>query len=67
MTVTGLLVFLYVALALPKSACAYIDPGSISVLLQLVFTSAAGFLFAFRRIILNFFLKLFRRHRKDEK
>lgn len=48
-----------------KNAYAYIDPGSITVLLQVIVALIAGSVIAFRRIFVNLFCKIFRIGKND--
>ncbi len=40
-------------LLLPTTASAYVDPGSAVVVVQMLMAAIAGFLFAFRRSVVN--------------
>jgi len=40
-------------LFLPATAWAYVDPGSISVILQVILAFGLGFIIAFRRMVVN--------------
>lgn len=50
------ILFLAVFLILyPKNAWAYVDPGSIAILLQVIIAFLVGFLLAFRNRVRDFF------------
>lgn len=44
----------------PQYAYAYIDPGSITILLQVLLAGIAGALFTFRSYVASFFKNLFK-------
>ena len=53
--------FVFLACAVffvPRNACAYIDPGSISILIQVVVVAVGGIIIAFRTAIANVFRRL---------
>jgi hypothetical protein len=56
-----------VDLAMPRPALAYLDPGSLGYIVQLVIATFFAFLYAFWRRIRAFLATLFARTRKSER
>lgn len=46
-----ILYIIIICLIFPKTAWAYVDPGSISIFLQVIFAFVIGFFLAFRRMV----------------
>jgi hypothetical protein len=59
-----MLLILYFVFMFPQHAHAYIDPGSIAVLLQVILAGVAGVLIAFRRSVANVFRRVLNRNKK---
>ena len=55
-----IVLIVYFLLFFSKNAYAYIDPGSIAILVQVILAAIAGGFIAFRRFFVNLFCRIFR-------
>ena len=62
---TNILIIIYIVIFTPQPAYGYIDPGSITILLQLLLAGIAGFLVTFRNYIVSIFKTLFKKDKKE--
>ena len=57
---TNIIIVIYILIFIPSNLCAYIDPGSTTILLQALIAGFVGFILAFKTYVVSFFKKLFR-------
>ena len=61
---TNILIIIYIVLLIPSNLFGYIDPGSITILLQLLLAGIAGFLVTFRHYVVSVFKTLFKKNKE---
>ena len=61
---TNIFIFIYIVMLIPSNLFGYIDPGSITILLQLLLAGIAGFLVTFRNYIVSIFKTLFKKNKE---
>ena len=61
---TNILIIIYIIIFTPQYAYGYIDPGSITILLQLLMAGIAGFLVTFRHYVVSVFKTLFKKNKE---
>ena len=62
---TNIFIIIYIVMLIPSNLFGYIDPGSITILLQLLLAGIAGFLVTFRNYIVSIFKTLFKKDKKE--
>ena len=62
---TNIFIIIYIVMLIPSNLFGYIDPGSITILLQLLLAGIAGFLVTFRNYIVSIFKTLFKKGKKE--
>ena len=62
---TNILIIIYIVIFTPQPAYGYIDPGSLSILLQVLLAGIAGVLVTFRNYIVLIFKTLFKKDKKE--
>ena len=61
---TNILIIIYIIIFTPQYAYCYIDPWSITILLQLLLAGIAGFLVTFRHYVVSVFKTLFKKNKE---
>ena len=61
---TNILIIIYIVIFTPQPAYGYIDPGSLSILLQVLLAGIAGFLVTFRHYVVSVFKTLFKKNKE---
>jgi len=61
---TNILIIIYIVMLIPSNLFGYIDPGSITILLQLLLAGIAGFLVTFRHYVVSVFKTLFKKNKE---
>ena len=62
---SNILIIIYIVIFTHQPAYGYIDPGSLSILLQVLLAGIAGVLVTFRNYIVSIFKTLFKKGKKE--